>query len=132
MGIFKKIFGICETKPPANNDCWTFSDQAVEIDLSITPELLKSGGAVRLEGKGLPERIMVFHGNDGKYYVIRNKCSHAGRRIDPLPGTQQIKCCSVMGSTYDYKGRVVSGAAKKNLDTFKVITDQNKLKIGLS
>ena len=129
MGLLKRIFGICDTRLPADSGCWKFSGSTVEIDISRAPELEKSGSAIRLEGSGLPERILVLHGNDGSYHAFKNRCTHARRRIDPVTGESLIRCCSVGKSTFDYDGRVVSGSAKEQLHVFPVKTDDGKLKI---
>jgi len=132
MGILKRILGICETKPPANRGCWDFKDGIIQIDLSLVPELAKPGGAIRLEGREVPERVLVLHGTDGRFYAYRNRCLHMGRRIDPIPGGSEIRCCSVSKATYDYTGKVVSGPAKGPLKAFRVGMEEGKLKIFLT
>ncbi|MGM0532484.1 MAG: Rieske (2Fe-2S) protein [Bacteroidota bacterium] len=120
MKIFKRIFGICETKSPENIDCWRYSSGRVEIELSKVPELKERGTAIRLEGKGLPNRLLVVHGSDYEFHAFENKCAHFGRRLDPLFGQQLIQCCSVGKSTFDYTGANVSGTAKEPIKSFPV------------
>ena len=129
MGFFARIFGICKTKPPADSDCWNYSGGNVDIELGRAPELSEKGGAIRLEGKGLPQKVLVIHGVDGRFHAFGNKCTHMGRRIDPLADTEAVRCCSVSKSTYDYTGKVISGAAKAPLNTFEVKTEEDKLVI---
>jgi hypothetical protein len=81
MNILKAILGICETKPPVDGGCWNCSGGRIEIDPSRAPELSKPGGAIRLEGQGLSERVLVLHGTDGKFHAFQNRCQHMGRRI---------------------------------------------------
>jgi nitrite reductase/ring-hydroxylating ferredoxin subunit len=130
LGFLKQIFGICETTPPADPGCWQFADGTVELDLSRTPELAAAGAAVRLEGKSLPERLLLVHGEDGSFYAYVNRCTHGGRRIDPSTGHRQIRCCSVSKSIFDYAGQPVSGAAEKPLTTLPVTRVDNLLLIG--
>ena len=132
MGILKKIFGICETKKPEDPGCWIVSGGRVEIDLKRAGELSERGGAIRLEGKGLADRILVIRGENGLFYAYKNKCTHMGRRIDPVSGSQYIRCCSVMGSRFGITGEVVSGPAKGALKYFKVKIEDNKLNIYIS
>lgn len=120
MKIFKRIFGICETKSPENIDCWRYSSGRVEIELSKAPEMKERGTAIRLEGKGLPNRLLVVHGSDDEFHAFENKCTHFGRRLDPLSGQQMIQCCSVGKSTFDYTGANVSGTAKEPIKSFPV------------
>ncbi len=68
-------------------ECWNYDKGKLVIDLRKVPELQNQGGAIRLEGKNLPARILVVLGEDEKYHAYRNKCPHFGhRRLDPLPG----------------------------------------------
>ncbi|MBW1710957.1 MAG: Rieske (2Fe-2S) protein [Deltaproteobacteria bacterium] len=131
MGLFKRLFGICETKPPLDDACWDFSEGKVEIDLERASELTNPGGAIRLEGKGLPEKVLVVNGNDGSLHAFHNKCTHGGRRIDPLAQTENIRCCSVSKSTFDYSGQLISGPAKGPLKAYKLETENGKATISI-
>jgi len=131
MGLFKRIFGICETKAPSDGKCWKVAEGKVEIELARVPELQSKEGAIRLEGGGLPERVLVVHGTDGRFYAFRNNCTHFGRRIDPLPGQPQVRCCSLSKSTFDYRGERVSGPARRTLTTYKVEVENGVLIISL-
>jgi len=132
MGFFKRIFGICETKAPSDETCWQYSGGNVEIDLERAAELSSPGGAIRLEGKGLPERVLVIHGQDGSFHAYKNKCTHGGRRIDPLGQTENLRCCSVSKSTFDYDGQVISGPAKGPLTSFNLETKDGKVLISIN
>jgi len=127
MGLFKKIFGICETRRPADEECWKTSSHEVEIILDKAPELTGPYGAVRLEGRGLPERILLIKGDEGTFHAFKNRCTHMGRRIDPVQGTSTLKCCSISGSVYDNSGKRVSGPAKKALTCYRVVHENDRL-----
>jgi nitrite reductase/ring-hydroxylating ferredoxin subunit len=131
MGIFKRLLGICDTQPPTDSGCWSFEGGLVTIDLSRVPELKNAGGAVRFEGNGLPERVLVLKGSDGKYHAFRNKCTHAGRRLDPAGGGSEVCCCSVGKSTFDFEGKNISGSAKNPATVYKVEEDSGKLIVQL-
>ena len=103
----------------------------VEIEWARAPELRKPYGAIRLEGQGLPVRVLVIYGIDGQYHAFRNKCSYMGRRIDPVVGTATIRCCGLFRSTFDYTGNVMSGPSKEPLRTFKVETKHCKVIVWL-
>jgi len=132
MSLIKKILGICRTSPPSDSSSWTFSNNIIEIDLERVPELSNTNGAIRIEGKGLPLKVLVFHGKDNTFHAIMNRCSHMGRRIDPVPDTDEIQCCSVMGSTYSYSGKVLSGPADNDLLVFPISQENNKLLIQIA
>ena len=128
--IIQRLFGICATKQPSDDGCWTFQGKRVIVDLTRAPELGSPNGAIRLEKKkGLPERVIVIHGNDKIYHAFSNRCSHAGRRLDPVPGAQQVQCCSIGKSTFDYGGKRLSGSAKKPVGTRTVTLEDGKLVI---
>jgi len=119
VGWIKKILGICNTPLPGDGTSWAYSDGKIEINLAQVPELSARGTAVRLEGRGLPARVLVVHGTDGGFYAFKNRCTHMGRRIDPASPSAAVRCCSISGSTYDYTGNVMSGPAKEGLTTFR-------------
>jgi Rieske Fe-S protein len=125
--FFQRLFGLCATKKPSDSECWTVHDGYIEIDINRAGELIHPGNAMRLEGKQLPKRLLVCHGTDGKYYAYVNKCKHMGRRMDLVPETQTIQCCSIGKSTYDYAGNVISGSAKESLETFSVEKSTDKI-----
>jgi len=129
--FLQRLFGISATKPPADQGCWTYGDGKVLLDLQRAPELARPGGAIRLEGKNLPERLLVVHGENGSYYAFRNRCKHMGRRLDPVAGTRTVQCCSVSKTTYAYDGSVVYGPAKEAVATFKVEVTNGDLVIAL-
>ncbi len=131
MGFFARLFGICTTKPPQDADCWRFEDGRIVIELARAAELASPGGAIRLEGGGLPRKVLVLRGTDGQLRAFGNTCTHAKRRIDPLPGTDQLRCCSISKTTYDYEGRVVSGPGRGPLDVFPVYEQDGRVTIPL-
>lgn len=126
--FFQRILGRPATPLPENNDFWSFSEGKVTVDLSLATALARPGGAVRLEGN-LPKRILVVHGEDGEYRAYENKCTHMGRRVDPVPGHGTIQCCSVGASTFDLDGGMVAGSAKDPLKTHPVSVDETMLTI---
>lgn len=132
MGIISKLLGICSTGQPANPDAWNYADGSATIDLHKMPELEKPGGAVRLEGKGLPQRVLVVHGADGNFHAFINKCAHVGkRRLDPIDDGKRVKCCSVGQSIYDLSGKRQSGSAKGDIKPLTVKKNQTTLTLSL-
>ena len=129
MKFLKRLLGICETPLPADNACWDYVDRTIRLQLDRAPELARPGNAVRLEGKGLPKRVLVVHGEDGGYHAFGNRCTHMGRRIDPLPGSDRMECCSVSKSTFTYAGEPVGGAARKPLEVFPASVEGNEIRI---
>ena len=131
MSFWKRLFGICRTQPPADAACWRLEAGDVDLDLARAPELAAPGGAVRLEGGGLPERVLVVHGSDGGYHAFANRCTHGKRRLDPEPGQPRVRCCSVGRSLFDYEGRKLEGAAEGPLTVYRVVHEDGRLRIEL-
>jgi nitrite reductase/ring-hydroxylating ferredoxin subunit len=127
MEFFKQVLGICNTKKPEDVKGWAYREGKIELDWARIPELQKPCGAVRLEGRGLPKRILLIYGMDGQYHAFRNRCVHLGRRLDPVSGKAVLRCCSLFGTTYDYAGNVMSGPGKTSLKKYKV--EKNKCKL---
>jgi nitrite reductase/ring-hydroxylating ferredoxin subunit len=127
-GFFQRIFGLPATPKPIDPQCWTFSDGKIMIDLKRATELKKPGGALRMEDGGLPMRVLVIRGDDGKFHAFHNRCTHIGhRRLDPVPGTGAVQCCSIGKSTYAYDGKKIYGPAAGQAKTFKVEAEGERL-----
>lgn len=128
--IFQRIMGSPATDEPGVAACWEYQNGLLTIDLTRAPELQQHGGALRLEGRGLPLRVLVVHGEDGAYRAYHNRCTHFGhRRLDPVPGTDRIQCCSISGSTFDASGKKLHGPAPKAITPLPVTREQNTLTI---
>ena len=132
MGFFSRLLGISKSNLPADPRCWRYANGQVTVDLGACAELVPKGGAVRLEGNNLPIRVLVVHGEDGGYFAFHNRCTHAGRRLDALPGQPRLECCSVGKSTFEYDGSKVSGPAKGPAATLPVEEQNGRLYINLS
>ena len=129
--IFQRIFGIPATKPPVDENCWTYSQGKLALELDRVPELSRPWGAVRIESANLPARILVIKDGQGNYRAFRNHCEHAGRRLDPVPGTQTVQCCSVGQSVFNYKGQIITGSANKPVMIYPAQLKDRKLIITL-
>lgn len=129
--ILQRIFGICATQQPKDEGCWTVYGKRVEVDLARAPELSAPFGAIRMEGKKLPVRLLLVRGDGDRFHTFQNQCRHMGRRLDPVPGTRTVQCCSIGKSTYDFTGQVMSGSAKKDIATFETTRNGERVIIQL-
>jgi cytochrome b6-f complex iron-sulfur subunit len=119
IGLFKALMGICET-PPLDAGFWTLEGNQVTISLKEATALAPAGGAARLEGKGLPSSVLIVHAGGDEYLAFENRCTHFGRRLDPVEGKQELRCCSVNHARFDYQGDKLSGPAKGPLKKYSV------------
>lgn len=128
--FFQRLLGTPATSLPRNSDCWTYAGGQLSIDLAKAPELKIIGGALRFEGKNLPERVLVVYGDDKTYRAYKNRCTHIGhRRLDPVPGTDTVQCCSVNKSTYDLDGKKIYGPAPKPIITYPAALEGDRLDV---
>ncbi len=128
--FFQRLLGIPATPKPENPDAWNYLNGKLTIDLSKAPELNSVGGAFRAEGNGLPVRVLVVRGENDDYRAYQNRCTHLGhRRLDPVPGTNTVQCCSVNKSTYDEQGNKIYGPAPEPIKTYPVEKQDDKLVI---
>lgn len=131
MSLIKAIMGICDTKP-LGETLWSIEGDKVKINISQMAEHLPKGGAIYLKGKGLSRPVFLFRTDDDRYLAFQNRCTHIGhRRLDPVPGENKIRCCSVFHSTYDLEGNPVSGPARQQLKKHTVEQTDDKLVITL-
>lgn len=124
--IFQRILGIPATLK-ADPSAWHFEGGQVVVHLDRVPELGKPSGALRMEGQGVPERVLVMRGEDGKYHAYRNVCAHKGRRMDPVAGTETIQCCSVNEATYTYGCEKIHGPGDPKVTSYPVEEKDGKL-----
>lgn len=129
--FFQRIMGKCVTSLPGDAACWRYAEGVLTLDLERAPELARPASALRLEGETLPKRVLVVHGDDGTFHAFCNQCTHGGRRLDPVPETGTVQCCSVGKSTYGYDGKIIAGSAKKDIRVFPLRKEDGKLFIEL-
>ncbi len=128
--IFQRMLGIPATKAPANSGCWHFNDGQLTVDIDAVPELSAPWGAICLGDESLPERVLLFRDDEGRFHAVQNKCSHAGRRLDPVPGTESVQCCSMGKSTYSIDdGTVIAGSGKEPIKVYTVVQGNDTLTI---
>jgi nitrite reductase/ring-hydroxylating ferredoxin subunit len=117
IGFFKAILGICDT-PPLDAGLWAPERNRVTIRLGEAAALAPVGGAARVEGKGLASSILIVHAGDDEYLAFENRCTHGGRKLDPVEGKEELRCCSINHSRFDYRGNKLSGPAEGPLKKY--------------
>ena len=131
--IWQRIFGISATDKPQDESGWHYESGQLTISLDRIPELTRSGTAVRFEGKSLPARVLVVFGEDKQYQAFHNRCTHFGhRRLDYVPGTETVQCCSVNKSTYTFDGNKIHGPDPRPIHTYPVDVGERELRIKIS
>jgi Rieske Fe-S protein len=72
-------------------------------------------------------KLIVVHPEKDSYLVFADKCTHGGRELNYKHKDNQLVCSSFGHSTYDLKGRVLSGPAPRSLASFKSELKENQL-----
>jgi len=126
--LWQRIVGICSTDKPQDEKGWHYNAGQLIINLDQVSELTRPGTAIRFEGKDLPKRVLVVFGTDNQYRAFHNQCTHFGhRRLDYVPGTETVQCCSVNKSTYQFDGKKIIGPNPKPVDTYPVERSERQL-----
>ena len=126
MGFIKALLGKCDTRP-LPGDCWSIEGADVRVKLSQMPQPLPMGGAVYLAGDRLSEPLLLVRTEEDRYLAFINRCTHGGRKIDPVPGKPLLRCCSLGHSIYDYNGMNISGPAKGPIVKYEVEQSEGDL-----
>ena len=128
--FLQRLFGLCATPKPADGGSWQYESGLLTLQLGRLPELSQPGSAVRFEGGDLPRRVLVVHAEDGTYHALHNRCTHGGhRRLDFVPGTETVQCCSVNKSTFGFAGDHRHGPVPEAVTTFPVEAAEGRLNI---
>ena len=131
--IWQRIFGISATDKPQDENDWHYKSGQLTISLDQIPELTQPGTAIRFEGKDLPVRILVVFGEDKQYRAFQNRCTHMGhRRLDYVPGTETVQCCSINKSTYTFAGKKIHGPNPRPIDTYLVERTEGHLHVRIA
>ncbi len=130
--FLQRLMGLPVTVKAGIDGCWNYSDGKLTIDLGKASELKTPGAAIRFEGKNLPKRVLVVYGEDREYRAFHNRCTHLGhRRLDPVPGTSTVQCCSINKSTYDAGGKKIFGPAPYPITLYPVKKEQDNLIVSI-
>jgi cytochrome b6-f complex iron-sulfur subunit len=130
LGFIKALRGICETKP-LDRELWELEGNMIRVKLNRMAELLEKGAATYLEDATLQYPVLIVRAEDDVYLAFANRCTHSYRKLDPVPGQQKLRCCSLMHSTFNYKGEKLSGPATGNLTSYSAEVSGNDLIITL-
>ncbi len=131
LNFFKRIIGSPATKPPRDTGCWHVEGNKLIVELKRAPELNEIGGAIRLESDELSTRVLLFRGDDNQLHAFCNKCTHAGRRLDPVPGAGTVQCCSVGRTTWDYEGNTLRNEENAHATVFPLVENDGFVTITL-
>jgi cytochrome b6-f complex iron-sulfur subunit len=128
LDFLKALAGVSSTKQ-LSPEFWRLEGNKATIKVDQVPELKRPGGAVYLSGKGLGTPVLVVRDDDGNYHGFSNRCSHFGRKLDPVPGKSVLRCCSVNHSTFNYSGANLTGPTTKPVKVYRTELKDGNLMI---
>ena len=128
MGIFKSIFGICNS-PKLNETLWHYENNVITIEESVFND--QNAAGVYMKGQGLLKPVLLYRGDDDALHAVQSVCPHAKRKIDPIPGSGKLRCCSLMHSTFDYNGKKLSGPAHGDLTIYPISQQNGQIQIAI-
>lgn len=128
LDFLKAVAGVSKTKP-LSPEFWRLEENKATIKVDQIPELQQPGGAVYLAGKGIESPVLVVRDDDGNYHSFSNRCSHFGRKLDPVPGKSVLRCCSLNHSTFDYNGANLTGPTSKPVKVYRTELKDGNLMI---
>lgn len=129
--FFRALAGRCDT-PPLDPSLWSAADGRVMVELGQVAELKEMGGSVYLQGQGLTAPVLVINSGPRGYMAYENRCTHAGRKLDPVGGGATLRCCSVSHSTFGVDGGKLSGPAKGPVKQYPVEVADGRLVIEIT
>ena len=131
VNFLKSVAGICRTKP-LDPHMWEMKGSKITIEIKDVLGLEHPGAAVLLQGKGLNAPVLVVRTPDRGFLCVENRCTHMGRKLDPVPDGQTLRCCSVSHSTFDYRGNKLAGPAKGPIRVYRHEENQGRLVIDVT
>jgi nitrite reductase/ring-hydroxylating ferredoxin subunit len=131
ISLVKAVLGRCET-PLLDPALWRAADGEARVEVAAATALAAAGGAVRLEGRGLPAPVLVMRAAGGGLRAYLNRCPHGGRRLDPAREGEALRCCSVGHSTFDLEGNKLSGPAAGGVQPLETRSQGGELVISLA
>jgi cytochrome b6-f complex iron-sulfur subunit len=131
LDFLKSVAGICETSR-LGEQLWQTEGTTVRVRVDEAMELQEPLGAVYLKGKGLKRPILIVRDQEGELRCFLNRCTHAGRKLDPVPGEAALRCCSISHSTFDLDGRKLGGPAKGPIRVLQSDLSNGELVINLA
>ncbi|MGC8657638.1 MAG: ubiquinol-cytochrome c reductase iron-sulfur subunit [Desulfomonilaceae bacterium] len=119
LKFLKALAGIPETKP-LKQELWQVEGNKVRVRIDEARALGESSACFYLTGNGLEDPILVVTDDEGSFHGFSNRCTHFGRKLDPVPGKRILRCCSVNHSTFDYHGNRLAGPAKRPIKVYPI------------
>jgi Rieske Fe-S protein len=119
----------CCITPEIEQECLTFKENSIIIDLEKTSTLQKSGQAVYVDYPQKEVKIIVAREKKNRYYALSRLCTHGGQALSYVPERKMLQCNSYNHSIFNLDGTVWKGPAPTAIRSFDIISDNHILEI---
>ena len=119
----------CCITPEIEQECLTFKENSLIIDLDRTSTLQKIGQAVYVDYPEKDAKMIVVREKKNSYYALSRLCSHGGQALSYIPERKLIQCNSYNHSIFSLDGTVWKGPAPTDIRVFDLQLNKNKLEI---
>ena len=123
------LVSTCCITPEIEQQCLTFKENSLVIDLEQTATLQRNGQAVYVDYPEKYLKMIVIRENKNKYYALSRLCTHGGQALSYVQERRKLQCNSFNHSIFNLDGTVWKGPAPTDIRAFEVITGNNKLEI---
>jgi len=119
----------CCITPEIEQECLTFNQNSIIIDLGKTVTLQKSGQAVYVDYPGKDLKMIVVREKKNRYFALSRLCTHGGQAISYVPERKKLQCNSYNHSVFNLDGSVWKGPAPNAIRSFDIISGDQRLEI---
>jgi cytochrome b6-f complex iron-sulfur subunit len=124
------IFSGCKTDSRPAEVVTQVRNNQVRLSQEESAKLLASEGSLLVEPKGLGDKILVVHAQDGRLHAVSAICTHKGC---PVPYDEKLGHlhCPCHGSQFGLDGHNIKGPAQRPLKQYDVRTENGTVVIAL-
>ena len=119
----------CCITPEIEQECLTFKENSLTINLEKTSTLQKSGQAVYVDYPQKDLKMIVVREKRNRYYALSRLCSHGGQALSYVPERKILQCNSYNHSIFNLDGTVWKGPAPTAIRSFYIISGNKRLEI---
>jgi Rieske Fe-S protein len=119
----------CCITPEIEQECLTFKENIIIINLEKTTTLQKSGQAVYVDYPDKELKMIVIREKKNRYYALSRLCTHGGQALSYVPERKMLQCNSYNHSIFNLDGTVWKGPAPTAIRSFEVISSNQRLEI---
>ena len=119
----------CCITPEIEQECLTFKENSLIINLEKTSTLQKSGHAVYVDYPQKDLKMIVVREKRNRYYALSRLCSHGGQALSYVPERKILQCNSYNHSIFNLDGTVWKGPAPTAIRSFDIISGNKRLEI---